>query len=183
MPDMIDFRKRPIAITDVETTGLDAHIHEIIEIGLLVVKPDTMEIIDEFEAKIHPTHIETAAAKAFEINGYNPRDWKKAITLGQAMKIYSEKTTGAVFLAHNTFLDWSFIAEAFKKTGVEDYLDYHRLDLFSIAWGKKEKLPGLKKFHLSEICKYLGVPEEPKPHRAINGVYAELEVLKKLLKL
>ena len=29
--------KRPIAITDVETTGLDAVKHEIVEIGLVLI--------------------------------------------------------------------------------------------------------------------------------------------------
>lgn len=179
----MDLLNRIIAITDLETTGLDAHLHEIIEIGLVLINHENLEVIEEWEVKVKPVHIETAAIKALEINGYNSNDWIKALDLAEAMKIYSQKTREAVFLAHNTFTDWSFIVEAFKKTGIEDLMDYHRLDLFSIAWSRKNKLPGLKEFHLSELCRHLNVLAEPLPHRALNGARVEYGVLKKLLAL
>ncbi len=38
-----------IAVTDLETTGLDPKIHEIIDIGLLVVDSKKLEIIDRLD--------------------------------------------------------------------------------------------------------------------------------------
>lgn len=179
----MDFLKRLLAITDAETTGFDAQIHEIIELGLVLVDQKSLKVLDEFEIKIKPQHIKTASEKALKVNGYNKLDWLEAMDLKEAMKIYSEKTKNAVFLAHNSFFDWSFITEAFKSTRVEDYTDYHRLDLFSIAWSANriKKLKNLSKFNLSEMCKYFGIQPEPMPHRAINGARKELEVLKKLI--
>lgn len=190
----MDFLKRPLAITDIETTGFDAQIHEIIELGLVLVDQKSLKVLDEFEVKIKPQHIKTASEKALKVNGYNKLDWLEAVDLKEAMKIYSKKTNpvrsrisngagNAIFLAHNSFFDWSFITEAFKSTGVEDYTDYHRLDLFSIAWSRNriKQLKGLTKFNLSEMCKYFGIEPESMPHRAINGARKELEVLKKLL--
>jgi len=177
---MIDYLQRPLAITDTETTGLDAQLHEIIEIGLLVVDQKTFKIIDKFEVKIKPTHIKTAVKKALEVNGYNEKDWHKAWDLKEAMETYSEKSKGAIFFAQNSYSDWAFINEAFKKTGVEDLTDYHRIDLFSLGWSKAGKLFGFKKFSLASMCKYFGIEPEPLPHRAMNGARKELEVLKKL---
>ncbi len=179
----MDFLKRPLAITDVETTGLDAHLHEIIEIGLLVVDQRTLEVMDEFEAKIFPTQIKKANKKALQVNGYDPLLWANSMELKPAMEIYAEKTKGAVFFAHNVFFDWSFISEAFKKTQVEDFLDYHRADLFSSVWAHAHRLPELKKYSLENLCKHFDIPPEPMPHRAINGVRCELEVLKKIREL
>ena len=178
----MEFLKRPLAITDVETTGFDADIHEIIEIGLVLVDQQTLKIKDEWTVKIKPRKIKTAAEKALKVAGYNKLDWLKAVELKEAMEVYSKKTKSAIFLAHNSFFDWSFIAQAFKSTGVEDHTDYHRLDLFSIAWGlsRNKKLKDLSKFNLSEMCKYFNIDPEPLPHRAPNGARKELEILKKL---
>lgn len=55
---------RPLAFTDVETTGLDPHIHEIIEIGLVLVEHKDLTVVEELNLKIKPEHIETATAEA-----------------------------------------------------------------------------------------------------------------------
>jgi len=180
---MIDFFKRPLAITDIETTGLDSHLHEIIEIGLFVVDQNSYKIIDKLDIKVKPTHIKTAVKKALEVNGYNEQDWKKAWSLEDAIAIYSEKTKDAIFVAQNAYSDWSFINEAFKKTQTEDLTDYHRIDLFNLGWSKKKKMPGIKSCSLSTMCKYFGIEPEPSPHRAMNGAKKNLEVLRKLQEL
>lgn len=179
----MEFLKRPLAITDTETTGLDAQIHEIIEIGLIVVEQPKLRVIDKFEVKVKPILIKTAVKKALAVNGYNEKDWRKAWDLKEAIEIYSEKTKNAIFVAQNAFSDWSFINEAFKKTQVEDLMDYHRIDLFTLGWSKAPKLPGLTKFSLASMCKYFDIEPEPLPHRAINGAKKALAVLKRLLQV
>ncbi|MDO8442915.1 MAG: 3'-5' exonuclease [bacterium] len=173
---------RPIAITDVETTGLDPKVQEIVEIGLVVIDQSTLMIIDTLNVKIKPEHIETASEFALKLNGYNSADWEKAISLPEAMALYAEKTKEAMFCAHNVTFDWSFIAESFKKTGVKNEMDYHRLDLFTMAW-MKLKNSGLEKLNMNEVAKFLGIPEEPLPHRGINGAMTEYEIYKKLIML
>jgi len=172
--------ERSIAITDVETTGLDFAIQEIIEIGLVVINQKTLEIIDTLDIKVKPEHIETADEFALKINGYNETDWKDALTLKEAMSIYGQKTKGAIFCAHNVTFDWSFIFEAFKKTGIENQMDHHRIDLFTMIW-MKFRNSSFGKFNLNEVAKRLGVPEEPMPHRAINGTMTAYEIYKKLV--
>jgi len=171
---------RPIAITDVEITGLDPTIQEIVEIGLVVIDQQTLEILDTLDIKVKPEHIETADEFALKLNGYNKTDWKNAITLKEAMSIYGEKTKDAIFCAHNVTFDWSFIFEAFRKTGIKNQMDHHRIDLFTMIWMKLRNLD-FEKFSLNEVAKHLGIPEEPMPHRAINGTMTAYEIYKKLV--
>lgn len=173
------FLERPYAITDVETTGLNFRIHEILEIGLVLVRPDTLDIVDTFEIKVKPEHIETASQKALEVNGYKPEDWANAISLKEAMEKYAEKTRDAVFAAHNVTFDWGFMDEAFKKTVVKDLMDYHRIDTWTAAH-EKLRQAGLDKFSLQDLCLYLGIPPEPPVHRAINGAIKIRDVWQKL---
>jgi len=172
--------ERPIAITDVETTGLDFAIQEIIEIGLVVINQKTLEIINTLDVKVKPEHIETADEFAIKLNGYNETDWKNAITLKEAMSIYGGKTKDAIFCAHNMTFDWSFIFEAFRKTDVKDQMDHHRIDLFTMIWMKLRN-SNCEKFSLNEAAKRLGVSEEPMPHRGINGAMTAYKIYKKLV--
>lgn len=175
--------ERNLAITDVETTGVDSDRHEILEIGLLVVRQGDLKIIDELDVKVKPEHIETAEAVALHVNGYREEDWKDAITLADAMEQYQEKVGEAIFLAHPLAFDLGFIERAFKKTGRENPMDYHQLDLFSMAWAILNKDGRLSKVTLFEMAKYFGLEPEPKPHRAIHGARIAYEILKKLLEL
>src|SRR3989338_2451792 len=52
-------RKHNFAFIDIETTGLDVINHEIIEIGCVLTTPE-LQVIEEFEMKIKPEHLENA---------------------------------------------------------------------------------------------------------------------------
>ncbi len=172
--------ERNLAITDVETTGLDWHIHEILELGLLVVDQNTFEVRDEFEIKVRPEHIETADERSLEIAGYDEQAWEGAVPLAEAMRQYAAKIEGCIFVAHPMTVDFSFIDQAFKKTGVENPMHYHQLDLFSMAWLAKREDESLSKVTLHELTKHFDLTIEPSPHRAINGARLAFEILKKL---
>lgn len=175
--------ERPIAITDIETSGLDPIGHEILEMGLILIKQPELEVLESWSTKIKPENIETATKEALAVNGYKPEDWEKAVPLKMAMSVYRKKTKNAIFLSHNVCFDWSFIYEAFAKTELESMMDYHRLDLFSLAWAKRHKMQGVIKFNLVELCKYFNIEKEPDPHKAIHGAEKALEVLRCLEKL
>ena len=174
----MDILDRSLAITDIETSGLDPIGHEIIELGLVLVNQKTFDIIDQWSVKIRPEHIETATEEALNVNGYTNDLWVDAYAPKMAMKVYAKKTKDAIFLSHNVCFDWSFVYEAFAKYDIESLMDYHRLDLFSLAWGLQPK--GLVKYNLVALCEYFKIEKEPNPHRAINGAMKALEVLKKL---
>lgn len=174
------FLDRPLCFTDVETTGTDPFIHEIIEIGLVVADQRSLQVIGELDIKVEPVHIELASAEALAVNGYAPEDWIDAITLHEAMRFYAAKTAGGIFIAHNAKLDWSFIEMAFRLTDTENRMDYHVFCSMSMAWVKMRKLPGFAGVNLKHLARSLGVPEEPLPHRAINGARTAYEVFRKL---
>ncbi len=176
----INFFQRPIAITDLEMTGLDPHSHEIIEIGLIVVRQPDLKIIDTLDIKVRPEHIETATPEALKVNGYRAEDWTEAIPLSGALELYAQKTAGAIFCAQTINNDWPFLAEGFYKTGVRHSMDYHMIDIPSIAWIKL-RFADIEKVRLSALCKYFDIVPEPEIHRAMNGAKLGHEVLKKLI--
>lgn len=173
---------RPLAITDYETTGLDPDVHEIIEIGLVVVDQATLKMISELDLKVKPTRIETASPKALEINGYTEEDWRGACSLHEAMQQFASHVGGAMLLAHNMGFEWSFTRAAFKATGITDPMDYHRCDTLTNAL-ESLRHSGLEKFNLVKVAEFLGIEPEPMPHRAINGARQATDVYRKLREL
>ncbi len=177
---MTGFRSRRLAITDFETSGVDPRVHEILEIGLIVVEQDSLEVVDTLDMKVKPEHIETASQTALSLNGYDERNWKDAVSLTDAIAVYASKTKYAIFCSHNVTFDWGFATEAFYRTGVMHDMDYHRIDLFTVAWALLRP-EGVQDFTLSGIGSHLGVEPEPVPHRAINGASNAYHVLRRLI--
>lgn len=165
-------------MTDVETSGDMFGVHEILEIGLVVFDQNSFDIADTFEIKTKPLNIENAIPQALINNGYNGNEWKEAISLKEAMEMYAEKTKDAIFCSYNVAFDWGFINDAFRKTGVKNKMDYHALDLLTLAWAKG--LDKSEKWNLKVACEMFGIAPEPKVHRALNGTMRAFELFKKL---
>lgn len=182
MGNRTPFNTRPIAITDIETTGTNPNIHEIIEIGMVLVDQQSLNIISTFEAKIKPELIDLAEPKALEVNGYNMAAWRGALELKTALSAYAALTPEAVFLAHNVTFDWPFMDWGFRKTGVVPAMDYHRLCNMSLAWGLLRK-KGLVYVNQKEVAAFLGLEPEPEVHRAINGAMLAYRIFCKLNEL
>ena len=176
--------QQPLAFIDVETTGIDHDLFEIIELGVVIakLKDDTLVVVDQMDVKIHPKHIETAEPAALRVNGFNEADWLFAVTLEDAMKTFAEKTEGAVFVAHNATFDYGFIEKALKDTGTESKMHYHKLDTISLAFGVLFGNDDMNKLSLRALCEYYSI-ENKKAHSAFADAYATYEVFKKLLKL
>ena len=163
-----------LALTDVETTGLNPDEHEIIEIGLVVFDSEApFTIYDTLDIKVKPEHISSAEKEALAINGYNKEDWREAVSIEEAMTLYRTKTKDCMFMAHNVCFDYGFI---------QKYVKFHRhkLDLFGVAWTKipHEKM---SRWSLKEICGALQIEPESEIHRAINGAMKEREVYMTLM--
>lgn len=177
--------QQTLAFVDVETTGFSPVTNEIIELGVVIAKMRdgrVLEVVDKLDLKIHPQHIETADAQALRINGYNEADWLFATSLEDAMKVFSEKTKDAIFVAHNVVFDYGFIQQAFETTGVPNLMHYHKLDTISLAFGILHNSDDIGKYSLRALCQYYSI-ENAKAHSAFADAYATYELFKKLLNL
>lgn len=181
--DEIAFKKfwaMKIALLDVETTGLDAQLHEILEIAVVVFDDETLEILDTYEAKVLPTHIETAHPKALQVNGYSLHEWRKAVPLEDMMRSLSAGTTDCILMAFNKHFDLSFLDQAIRSTGIELHSKRITLDLRDYAWNQMDHRNPFLTWSMRETCLRLGVTPEPTQHRAMNGVLCEYEIYKAL---
>lgn len=174
-----DFRTRNLAIIDLETTGLDPTKHEIIEVGMIIVSQPNLEIIETYEAKVKPLHIETSTSEALTVNGYNKQEWENAQNIEDVLQDIADKAADCIICNHNVNFDWSFLLEGFTKYNITHSFDYHMYDIASMIWLKLSDTQ-LPRLNLNITAQFLGVESEPNQHRALNGATVACNVLRAL---
>ncbi len=177
--------KQNFSFIDVETTGLNPNIHEVIEIGCIIVErgdggPADLRIVEEIEMKLKPEHLENAEEGALRVNGYNDADWLFAYTQKQGFELLAQKTKGCVFVAHNVAFDWGFVAASFARLGIEHGFTHHKLDTLSIAFAKFNGTDEIKHLSLRALCEHFSIVNE-KAHSALPDVRATIEIYKRLM--
>lgn len=174
-----DFRDRPLLFIDLEFSGLNPLEHEILEVGALVVDGRTLEIKQEYEAKVAPVHIENADPEALKINGYTTEAWVDAKPIAQMLNDLNALAPNAMIVGWNVTYDWIFLDIAYRKAGIKPAFDYHKIDVLGMAWIKLFNNLEFKLIKLSETCKLLGVNRVEK-HKAMADIRDTYEVFRRL---
>lgn len=164
--------KKPLAFIDVETTGLNPVIHEIIEISIIKVCP--IHGMTNYTSKISPVHIEHAEPRALEINGYNAKDWRDAPDAEIVMSKVCDMIAGCILVGHNVRFDEEFVFETCFRLGLRCRYDRRMIDTVTLAL---EHLHNLESVSMDSIREYFGWREG---HRARIDVLQTYVLYKRL---
>jgi DNA polymerase III epsilon subunit family exonuclease len=174
-------RKHNFVFVDIEATGMNPLRHEIIEIGCVLTTSE-LEILEEFEIKIKPDHIETADPVSLKVNQYHEKDWEGAMSILEGLQLFLKKVKNAIMVGHNVAFDAGFLEYNFYKLGLTNTMHYHKLDTVSMAWAKLHSDPNLDHFSLHELSTRFGIKNE-RAHSALPDARTTYELYKKLLSL
>lgn len=168
-----------VMFIDVETTGLNPRVHEIIELGgVLVTEDGTAGVIN---VKVLPERIEFAQQEALDVNGYDPEVWaREAVPLRAAMAQLHRwlDGTSAMYAGHNLPFDMSFIDAAWSSlTMTPPKMDYHTLDTASLAWPLFARRD-ITSLSLDAVAAYCGI--ERKEHRALADAMCARDIVRHL---
>ena len=161
-------------VFDLETTGLDPHVNEIIEIG--AVKISSGKKIEEFHSLVKPEH--GVSKESSEITGITMEMLKDKPSLGEVLPKFLEFIDDSVLVAHNANFDYRFIRYWIKKlTGKNWECCY--IDTLALS----KTLLNMKSYSLDKIVEELGLGDF-KHHRALDDAKMTskifLEFVKKL---
>ncbi len=164
-PTIPPLRTHTVVFLDVETTGLDPKIHEILEIAVVDLHGNIL-----LDTKVKPVNIETASEGALKVNAYNEADWAKAPTFDDIKDEVMEVLKHKIVVGQNPQFDRSFVIEALDRAGVEKSykkIRRHMIDTTTLAW--EHLVPcGLERLNLDAECEFLGIPlEREKRHGAL----------------
>lgn len=174
---------RPLAFVDLETTGLDPEIHEIIEIAFILARQPDLVVLEVWDRRVRPQHIQTADPTALRVNGYRPEAWQDSIPLSEALVIFRESVRDAIVITYRSCFDVPFLVQGLKDAGLvqdgDDPFGYYVLDVLSMAW---QGLYGfIPQFRQKVVAEYLSIAPEPEPHTALNGAQSAFQIYRKLM--
>lgn len=161
--------RRPLAFIDTETTGLNAAVHEVIDVAV-VFDRDVAERLrlrdltfqDDyayFATRIKPERLEVAEEKALEVNGYTAEGWASASDAVSAVKVLQVILKDVVCCGHNVGFDTDFLQNTIRRTGSSFRMDYHKVDTVTLAY--EHLIPaGLERLSLDTIRDFLGWPKD-----------------------
>ena len=176
-------------VLDIETTGTDPRRHSIVEIGAI----DFDSPGNYFTGRCRIWDRAETDMKALEINGLTTAEINDMSLPGQEeilskFMLWTGTVRDKTVAGHNVDFDISFINESSLRCGLDFSLGKRKVDQHSLVYAHllKRKIAAPLKNGFSDvnsdfIMNYVGLPTEPKPHRALNGAKYEAEALSRLI--
>jgi len=157
----------PIAVIDLETTGLSPWRHDrVVEIGVVLMSPSGV-VLEEYETLINPMR----DVGPTRIHGITATDILSAPLFEDVAGDVAELLAKASVVAgHNISFDRNFLLEEFARIDVE-------LPEFGVLCTCR--LSG--RSSLQACCEQFGIAFEGRPHRALDDARATARLLSRLI--
>jgi DNA polymerase III epsilon subunit-like protein len=164
-----------LAFIDIETTGLTAGYHQIIEIAIIT---EHNGAIDVYCTRIKPNDIHRADKKALQINGYNEIEWIDAPYDYEVVDQIAEKLNGCTLVGHNVQFDHEFIEDLCWRHKVKLNCKHRMIDTVTLA---HEHLYFVRSHSLDSIREFFGMSSYGS-HRALKDCHDMRLIYYKLLR-
>lgn len=172
-----------LAHLDVETTGLVAGYHEMIDAGFVITDLDG-RMVDSLHIRVLPEHPERLSPGAARVNGFDAATWKErgALTTKQAVDTiiaFNRRVAGnrhVLLVAFNSHFDAGFLDALMHREGHSwrELFHYFVLDIPSMAWSL-----GYRDLTGAALAKRLNLPDEPRvavEHTGITGALLNVRI-------
>ncbi|NUR14906.1 exonuclease domain-containing protein [Terrabacter sp. C0L_2] len=150
--------QRPrFAVLDVETTGLRANEHRVVEIA--VVTNDLRGVVlDEWSTRVNPQ----GPVGATHIHGITQADVADAPVFAEVLPELNRRLAKAAVAAHNARFDLAFVRREYQRAG----WDLPFVPALCTLQASEYHLPSLDRRRLADCCWAVGVP--------VNGAHSAL---------
>jgi DNA polymerase III epsilon subunit family exonuclease len=159
---------RDLVVVDVETTGRDPKMADLLEIGAVRIKNG--KVADRWSSLVNPGRPVVGA----QMHGLTDGDLKGAPTPKDAATAFLAFAGDSVLVGHNVGFDLGFLEEALGdgfRFGYDGYLDTVTLT--------REAYPDLESYKLGDLSRFFGI-ELQNAHRALPDAEATAELVLRL---
>jgi len=159
----------PIALVDVETTGKDASVDRVVEVGIVLSRGG--EIVERRNWLVNPGR--PIPKEASDVHKITDDDVKDAPAFAEVAAEVAAMLEGCLPAAYNAAFDKAFLTNELARAGLTVRRDVEWVD--PLVWAR-ELQQGEKSRALGEVAARLGIALE-NAHRAIDDAEAALKVL------
>lgn len=159
----------PLAVLDVETTGLDPEDHRVTEVG--IISFENGEIVEEYGQLINPQR--SIPEESTEITGISEDDVADKPTFEEVADEVHSRLQGVGIVAYNLSFDRKFLTMELERAGLEWPQEAPTLDPLIFA---RQFFKDRRRKDLGTVCDILGI-ELTDAHRATNDARVTGKVL------
>jgi DNA polymerase-3 subunit epsilon len=173
-PGATPWREAPFAVVDLEMTGLDPGVNEIISFASVPVEEGRVVAAAVRTTLVRPERMPTE--NTIRIHGLRPEDLTSAPPLEDAIELILEALTGRILVAHPAWVERAFLGPALQRSGVklaEPVLCTAHLASHALG-GEDAARPG--RIPLAEAAGRLGLPVHS-PHEAVGDALTAAQIL------
>ncbi len=175
-------------VIDVEASGIDNRVHGILSVGVV----DLSEPERKFYGECRLWPEARVMDEALEVNGFTYDDIKderkqSEKELLEHFKKWFLNAKIHTLAGQNAHFDLYFLMAGCRRNKIDIPFSHRVIDLHSIAYFHMSNSgiePPIRKgrsdINSDMAMRYVGIPEEPKPHNALNGAIWEAEALHRL---
>jgi DNA polymerase-3 subunit epsilon len=181
--------KKDLLVLDIESTGLDFHKHEIIQMAAVLLDKKTLKEKKRFESYIKPRKWANRDPEAMAVNKIPWEALKSAPDMKTVLKQFQKTFGTKVTIApYGTILDTLMLRVAYQQSHLKYEFDYHIFDIWPLLYtylAKKNLLKNKKRFagfSLDDAAKHFRIKIPADRHTALTDVLVEAEVLRQILK-
>jgi DNA polymerase III epsilon subunit family exonuclease len=158
-----------LVVVDTETTGRDAKVADLIEIGAVRVRDG--QIVDRFSTFVNPGREIFGA----QMHGITDADVAGAPVAKEAAEKLLAFVAGAAVVGHNIGFDISFLDQALGERG--KFIEGGYFDTLVIA---REAYPDLESYKLGDLARFFGISVET-AHRGLADAETTAAVVAKFV--
>ncbi|MCU0504887.1 MAG: polyribonucleotide nucleotidyltransferase [Chloroflexi bacterium] len=156
---------KDLVVVDVETTGRDPKMADLVEIGAVRIKNG--KAADRWSTLVNPGRPVIGA----QMHGLTDKDLKGAPGPREAARAFLDFAGDSILVGHNVGFDLGFLEEALAEGFRFDYGTY--LDTLTLA---REAYPDLESYKLGDLSRFFGI-ELQNAHRALPDAEATAELV------
>ena len=185
---MEDKKQKILAAFDLETTGLDPAVHDIIEIALVPLNPDFKRSeLPEFTARIKAVHPENSDPESLKISGLNPFEGEDIQKVATDITMWlADNHIGRIDpVGHNLRFDLDFfkfkfpmLSSVFSGHGRDSMLLAIAINDISLIQTKEKLFPSVS---LRNLKLQFGM-DTPVRHRALDDALDAAALYRSLMK-
>jgi DNA polymerase III epsilon subunit-like protein len=178
---------KDILVVDLENTGLDLEVHEIIQIGAVLLDKYTLAEKQTLEVTIKPVRFEQRDPNAMDRNHLTWEDLKDGVSLQEGIGQLLTLNTPPVILAAYGDHETRWLHHTFQTLQLPYPFDYHTLDIWSLALihlAKQDKLTNTQRFEgfaMEDAFATLSIPSPERRHTALLDARCEAEILRRIV--
>jgi len=144
------FIDAPIAVIDVETTGLDPRVDRIIEIAVIFMVGG--QVVERYGTLVNPE--QAVPDEVVKLTGIDPASLTTAPRFAEVASEVASRLSGRVFVAYNLAFDRAFVTRELERCGIALTNTFFVDPLIFVR--ELHKGEGSKR--LSAVAERLGIP-------------------------